>query len=96
MAGLIMGTLGNRHVPVLFLKSQLQSLLHFGSLVSLDHLVIRDDSLEVDFSGDRVPGGHHVVKVDILHKRLHVSLLLDLLFAHLLSHLTGTSFKTSY
>jgi hypothetical protein len=96
MAGLIMGTFSYRHVPVLFLKSQFQSFLHFSSFVSLYHFVIRDDSFEIDFTSDRISGGHHVVEVDIFDKRFHVGLLLDLLFAHFLGDLAGTSFETSY
>ena len=96
MTGLIMGTFSNRHVPILFLKSQFQSLFHFSSLISLNHLIIRNDSFKVDFTSDRISGRHHMVEIDIFDKRFHISFLLDLLFAHFLSDLSSTSFKSSY
>ena len=91
-----MGALGHGHVPVLLLEGKLEGLLHFGSLVGLAHLLIGDDALEVDLSGDSVPGGHDVVQVDVLHERLHVGPLLDLLLAHLLGHLPGASLETGH
>ena len=96
VAGLIMSTLGNWHVSVLLLKSQLQLLLHFASLVSLGHLVISDNALEVDFSSDYVSGGHQVVQIHVLDERLDIGLLLDLFLAHSLGHLSRVPFDSCH
>ena len=65
--------------------------LHLLSGFFAGELVLTDDVLEVEVSGNHVPGGHDVVVVDSLDEWLDLGSPLDLLLAHAASHLQGVS-----
>ena len=52
-------------------------------------LVVADDVLEVDVSGDQVPGGDEVVVVDDLNEWLNLASPFDFLCAHSIGHFQG-------
>ena len=59
-------------------------------------LILGDDGLEVEVSGNLVSRGHDVVVVHSLHEGLDLGASLDLLLAHAAGNLQGVSLNTGY
>ena len=96
MSDLIIDTLSNWNISILFLKCNFQCLFHFTSLISLHHFIISDNSLEIQFSSDSISCRHNVVQIHVFNKRLNISLLLYFLLAHSLCHFSWVSLDSCY
>ncbi len=69
--------------------------LHLLSGFFVAQLLLGDDVLEVEVSGNHVSGGHDVVVVDSLHEGLDLGASLDLLLAHAAGHSKRVSLDAS-
>ena len=79
------------NIYLLIIEELTDLSLHLLSGFFVAQLILRDDGLEVEVSGNLVSRGHDVVVVHSLHESLHLGASLNLLLAHVAGNLQGVS-----
>jgi hypothetical protein len=82
------------YIDLLIIEELADLSLHLLSGFFVAQLLLGDNGLEVEVSGNLVSRGHDVVVVHSLHEGLNLGASLDLLLAHVAGNLQGVSLNT--